>query len=171
MKSILRDMRSGHIAAFEVPEPELRPGGILVRTSFSAISAGTERAKMEQDEKSLLGKAMARPDLVRQVMDFARSEGIMAAYQRVQSRLDSLSPLGYSCSGLVVAAGEGVQEFQPGDRVACAGGGYANHSEINFVPRNLAAPVPDGVPLDAAALTTIGSIALQGLRQAQVNFG
>jgi predicted dehydrogenase/threonine dehydrogenase-like Zn-dependent dehydrogenase len=171
MRTILEDMRSGEVIACEVPGPELRPGGILVRTAFSAISAGTERAKLEQGEKSLLGKAIARPDLVRQVVDFARNEGITAAYQRVRSRLDSLSPLGYSCSGTVIATAEDVQEFRSGDRVACAGGGYASHSEINFVPRNLAARVPEGVPLDAAALTTIGSIALQGLRQAQVSFG
>src|SRR5436853_7700801 len=114
---------------------------------------------------------MARPHLVRQVMDFALNEGINAAYQRVQSRLDSLSPMGYSCSGTVIAAGEGVQEFQPGDRVACGGGGYANHSAINFVPKNLAVKLPDSVGLDAAALTTIGAIAMQGLRQSESRFG
>lgn len=171
MKILLEDMRSGEVAAVDTPEPELQANGMLVRTAFSAISAGTERAKLAQGEKSLIGKARARPDLVRQVIDFARKEGIKAAYQRVQSRLDSLSPLGYSCSGIVIATSEGVTEFQPGDRVACGGGGYANHSEINFVPRNLAVKVPDEVSLDAAALTTIGSIAIQGLRQAQVNFG
>jgi polar amino acid transport system substrate-binding protein len=171
MKAILEDMRSGKVMAYEVPQPELRPGGILVRTAFSAISSGTERVKLEAGEKSLMGKAMARPDLVRQVMDFARNEGIKAAYQRVQSRLDSLSPLGYSCSGIVIAAGEGVQEFQPGDRVACGGGGYANHSAINFVPKNLAVKLPDSVGLDAAALTTIGAIAMQGLRQSESRFG
>src|SRR5690242_20459950 len=118
MKTILEDMRSGQVIACEVPSPELRRGGILVRTAFSAISTGTERAKLEQGEKSLLGKAMARPDLVRQVVDFARNEGVTAAYQRVRSRLDSLSPLGYSCSGIVIAAAEDVEEFRPGDRVA-----------------------------------------------------
>jgi len=171
MKAVLEDMRSGKVMAYEVPHPELRPGGILVRTAFSAISSGTERVKLEAGEKSLMGKAMARPDLVRQVMDFARNEGIKAAYQRVQSRLDSLSPMGYSCSGTVIAAGEGVQEFQPGDRVACGGGGYANHSAINFVPKNLAVKLPDSVGLDAAALTTIGAIAMQGLRQSESRFG
>jgi predicted dehydrogenase/threonine dehydrogenase-like Zn-dependent dehydrogenase len=171
MKAILEDMRSGKVMAYEVPQPELRPGGILVRTAFSAISSGTERVKLEAGEKSLMGKAMARPDLVRQVVDFARNEGIKAAYQRVQSRLDSLSPLGYSCSGIVIAAGDGVQEFQPGDRVACGGGGYANHSAINFVPKNLAVKLPDEVGLDVAALTTIGAIAMQGLRQSELRFG
>jgi polar amino acid transport system substrate-binding protein len=171
MKAVLEDMKSGKVMAYEVPPPELRAGGILVRTAFSAISSGTERAKLEAGEKSLLGKAMSRPDLVRQVVDFARHEGIKAAYQRVQSRLDSLSPLGYSCSGIVIAAGNGVQEFQPGDRVACGGGGYANHSAINFVPKNLAVKLPDAVGLDVAALTTIGAIAMQGLRQSELRFG
>jgi predicted dehydrogenase/threonine dehydrogenase-like Zn-dependent dehydrogenase len=171
MKAVLEDMKSGKVMAYEVPQPELRPGGILVRTAFSAISSGTERAKLEAGEKSLVGKAMSRPDLVRQVVDFARNEGIKAAYQRVQSRLDALSPLGYSCSGIVIAVGDGVQEFQPGDRVACGGGGYASHSAVNFVPKNLAVKLPDAVGLDAAALTTIGAIAIQGLRQSELRFG
>ncbi len=171
MKAVLEDMRSGKVMAYDVPRPELRPGGILVRTVFSAISSGTERATLDAGKKSLVGKAMSRPDVVRQVVDFARNEGIKAAYQRVQSRLDSLSPLGYSCSGIVIAVGDGVHEFQPGDRVACGGAGYANHSAINFVPKNLAVKLPDAVGLDVAALTTIGAIAIQGLRQSEVKFG
>ncbi len=171
MRAILEDIRSGEVASHEVPQPELRPGGILVRTAFSAISAGTELAHREQVEKSLLGKALARPDLVRQVFDFARTSGVKAAYQRVQSRLDSLGPLGYSCAGIVLAAGQGVQEFKPGDRVACAGAGYASHCEVNFIPKNLAARIPDAVPLEAASLTAIGAIALQGFRQSQAVLG
>src|SRR5438445_9969805 len=155
MKAILEDIRSGKVMAYEVPQPELRPGGILVRTAFSAISSGSERATLEASENSLIRKAMVRPDLVRKVMDFARNDGIKAAYQRVQSRLDSLSALGYSCSGVVIATSESAQEFQPGDRVACGGSEYATHSAINFVPKNLAVKLPDAVGLDAAALTTI----------------
>src|SRR5207245_4371727 len=123
MRAILEDVRSGLVSSYEVPQPELRPGGILVRTAFSAISAGTERAHREQVEKSLVGKALARPDLVRQVIDFARTEGIRAAYERVQSRLDTLSPLGYSCAGVVMVVGQIVQEVQRGDCVACGGVG------------------------------------------------
>ncbi len=171
MQAILENLRSGEITTCDVPAPELRPGGILVRTAFSAISSGTERAHREQAEKSLVGKAMARPDLVRQVIDFAKKQGIRSAYERVQTRLNSLSPLGYSCAGTVLAVAEGVSEFQVGDHVACAGGGYANHCEINFVPRNLAARVPDGVSLESASLTTIGAIAMQGLRQSAATFG
>ena len=114
---------------------------------------------------------MQRPDLVKQVVDFAKTNGIRAAYQKVQTRLDTVSGLGYSCSGIVLAVGEGATEFQPGDRVACAGVGYATHSEINFVPRNLAAKIPESVSLEAASLTTIGAIAMQGLRQANVSLG
>ena len=131
MKAILEDLKTGAIATYEVPAPELRAGGILVRTAFSAISAGTETAKLETSEKSLLGKAMARPDLVKQVIDFARTNGLKAAYTKVQSKLETLSPMGYSCSGEVIAVGEGADEFRVGDRVACAGGGYASHCEIN----------------------------------------
>lgn len=171
MRAILEDIRSGEVTGHEVPSPELRPGGILVRTAFSAISAGTELAHREQVEKSLLGKALARPDLVQQVIDFARTAGVKAAYQRVQSRLGTLAPLGYSCAGVVIAAGQGVTEFQPGDRVACAGAGYASHCEVNIIPKNLAVQVPDGVPLEAAALSAIGAIALQGFRQSQAALG
>src|SRR5258708_14958542 len=165
MRAILENLRSGEVACYEVPQPELRPCGILVRTAFSAISAGTERAHRQQAEKSLIGKAMARPDLVRQVLDFARTEGIRAAYERVQSRLDTLSPLGYSCAGVVIAAGQSVQEFQPGDRVACGGGGYASHCEINLVSKNLTVPVPDSVSLYSAFFATIGHLAIPGFRK------
>jgi predicted dehydrogenase/threonine dehydrogenase-like Zn-dependent dehydrogenase len=171
MKALLQTAGSGEVSVFDVPEPELLAGGILVRTCFSAISAGTERAARAEASKSLLGRAKARPDLVKQVLEFACKEGVAAAYQRVRTRLDSLCPLGYSCAGVVVGVGEGVRDFQVGDRVACAGGGYANHCEINFVPMNLATKVPEGVGLDAAALTTIGAVAMQGLRQAQLTLG
>ncbi len=113
-----------------------------MRTAFSAISSGTEKAAVEAGRKSLLGKAMARPDLVKQVLEYAQSNGIAAARQKVQARLETLSALGYSCSGFVLEAGAGATGFQPGDRVACAGVGYASHGEINFVPANLAVLVP-----------------------------
>jgi predicted dehydrogenase/threonine dehydrogenase-like Zn-dependent dehydrogenase len=171
MKAILEDRRTGKVGSYDVPVPELRRGGVLVRTAFSAISSGTERASVETSEKSLFAKAMARPDLVRQVVDLARTSGVKSAYQTVKTRLDTLSPMGYSCSGVVIGVGEGVTEFQPGDRVACAGATHANHCEVNWVPVNLAVRVPDTVSLEAASLTTIGAIAMQGLRQAQVAFG
>jgi len=170
-KAVVEDVRSGQVEVVEVPCPELHSNGILVRTRFSAVSAGTERAKLETGEKSLVGKALERPDLVRQVLAVACQQGVQAAYHKVQSRLNALSALGYSCAGTVLAVGKEVTEFQPGDRVACAGAGYANHCEVNYIPRNLAVRVPDNVPLDAASLTTIGAIALQGLRQSEVRLG
>jgi predicted dehydrogenase/threonine dehydrogenase-like Zn-dependent dehydrogenase len=171
MLAVLTDSKTGKIIVNEIPTPELQPGGILVQTHFSVVSSGTERAKIETGEKSLLGKARARPDLVRQVVDYARANGVLAAYKKVKTRLDTLAPLGYSCSGVVLEVGEGVAEFRPGDRVACGGVGYANHCEVNFVPRNLAVHVPEAVDLEQAAITTIGAIALQGLRQAEIRFG
>lgn len=170
MRALLQDTKSGQIATYDVPAPETLPGCVLVRTAFSAISAGTEKAKMESGQKSLLGKVMARPDLVKQVADYARSNGIKAAWDKVQSQLNTLSPLGYSCSGYVLEAGAGAG-YVPGERVACAGVSYANHCEVNCVPRNLVARIPKNVPMDAAALTTLGAIALQGVRQAEITLG
>lgn len=171
MLALLTDRKSGEVSTYEVPAPVLRPGGLLVRTHFSAISAGTERATLELSSKSLLAKAKARPDLVKQVIDYARQNGVKAAYQKVHAKLDTLTTLGYSCAGEVISVGDGAEEFRPGDRVACAGGTYANHAEINFVPRNLAVHIPPQVPTEAASLTTIGAIALQGLRQAEIRIG
>ena len=171
MRAILHDVRRGQISTYDVPPPDLRPGGILVRTAFSAISSGTERATVQTSEKSLVGKALARPDVTKQVLQFARTNGIRATYDKVRTRLDSVAPLGYSCSGIVIGVGKGVSEFQNDDRVACAGAGYANHCEVNWIPRNLAVRVPDSVGLDAAAITTIGAIAMQGLRQSDAQFG
>jgi predicted dehydrogenase/threonine dehydrogenase-like Zn-dependent dehydrogenase len=171
IRAVLKDMRNGEVAVYSVPEPEVRSGGILVRTAFSAISSGTERATVESGEKSIIARALDRPDLLKQLLDFTRNNGVKAAYAKVQTRLDSLSPLGYSSSGTVIGVGEGVNEFRCGDRIACGGSGYANHCEVNWVPRNLAVHVPDSVPLEAASLTTVGAIAMQGVRQAQVSFG
>ncbi len=171
MRALLENTRSGEVGIYEVPRPELRAGGILVNTAFSAISSGTEREAAEFSEKSLVSRAMARPDLVKQVIQFARNNGIKAAYDKVQTRLDTLTVLGYSCSGTVLATGEGMSEFVSGDRVACGGPRYASHCEVNWVPKNLVVRVPDCVPLDAACFTTIGAIALQGIRRAKLELG
>ncbi len=171
MLALLTDRKSGEVSTYDAPAPELRPGGLLVRTQYSAISAGTERATLELSSKSLLAKAKARPDLVKQVIEYARQNGVKAAYEKVHAKLDTLTTLGYSCAGEVIAVGDGVHEFRAGDRVACGGGTYANHAEINFVPRNLAVHIPSQVSTIAASLTTIGAIALQGLRQADIRIG
>ena len=171
MLALMTDRKSGEVSTYDVPAPELRLGGLLVRTQYSAISAGTERATLELSSKSLLAKAKARPDLVKQVIEYARQNGVKAAYEKVQAKLDTLTTLGYSCAGEVISVADGVHEFRVGDRVACAGGTYANHAEINFVPRNLAVRIPPQVSSAAASLTTIGAIAMQGVRQAEAGIG
>ena len=171
MKQVVQNYRTGELKVEELPPPALRPGGVLVRTAFSLISAGTERAIVETAQSSLVGKARSRPDLVRQVFDTFKREGLRSTYEKVKARLDQSKPLGYSASGVVMAVGSEVQEFRVGDRVACAGGGYATHAEVIFVPKNLCAKLPDGASLESACYTTVGSIALQGLRQADMRLG
>ena len=171
MKQVIQNYRTGELKVEELPPPALKPGGVLVRTAFSLISAGTERTIVETAQSSLVGKARSRPDLVRQVFDTFKREGLRSTYEKVKSRLDQSKPLGYSASGVVIAVGSEVQEFRVGDRVACAGGGYATHSEVIFVPKNLCAKLPDGASLESACYTTVGSIALQGLRLADMRLG
>ena len=171
MKTILQNYRKGDLTVMEVPPPALAPGGVLVRNAVSLVSAGTERLMVEFARKGLLGKARARPDLVRQVLSKARRDGVIATLETIRTRLDIPVPLGYSSAGTVIAVGEGVDRFQPGDRVACAGAGYASHAEIAFIPANLAAKLPEGVDFESAAFTTLGAIALQGLRLAELELG
>ncbi|MEM7586018.1 MAG: bi-domain-containing oxidoreductase [Acidobacteriota bacterium] len=171
MKSLSQSYSKGQPAISDVPPPALQPGGILVRNAASVISAGTERMMVDLAKKSLVGKARDRPDLVRKVFEKVRRDGLMAAVKTVRSRLDAPVPLGYSTAGIVTAVAEGVDTFRVGDRVACGGAGYANHAEVIFVPKHLAVQVPDAVEIDAAAFTTVGAIALQGLRLAQPELG
>src|SRR5688572_21862673 len=135
MQQITQNFRTGELLVQEVPSPRLREGSVLVRNAYSLISAGTERIVMGLAKKSLLGKARERPDLVRQVMRKVRTEGVAAAIQKVNSRLDVPVPLGYSCAGVVLESG--CPDFAPGDPVACAGNRYAHHAECVVVPRNL----------------------------------
>ncbi|MFI5401818.1 MAG: bi-domain-containing oxidoreductase [Planctomycetota bacterium] len=171
MQQVQQNYRSGELGLVDVPVPALRPGGILVATACSLISAGTERTTVNTARLGLLGKAASRPDLVRQVVRIARREGLLETYRMVRNRLDTQLPLGYSSAGYVAAVADDVLGLRPGDRVACAGAGYASHAEIVFVPRNLAAKVPDNVPLEDAAYATLGAIALQGVRRAGVSLG
>jgi len=171
MKAIIQNYGDGKLEVLDVPAPALKPGGILVRNAFSLVSAGTEKLMVDLARKSLLGKAMARPDLVRQVIDKTLRDGIVTTAEAVFRKLDAPMPLGYSCSGTVIAVGEGVDDFQVGDMVACAGAGYANHADIVFIPKNLAVKVPEGVTPEEAAFTTLGAISLQGLRLAEVTLG
>lgn len=171
MKQVAQRPKDGRIDVVEVPIPALGPGRILVANSFSLISAGTERSKVELGEKNLLQKAKSRPDLVQRVVDKARAEGIRSAVATAREKLATLAPLGYSSAGRVLRVGPGVQGLAPGDRVACAGGGWANHAEVIAVPRNLTARVPDVVSLEYAAYATVGAITLHGVRQAEAAVG
>ncbi|MDA0674896.1 MAG: bi-domain-containing oxidoreductase [Proteobacteria bacterium] len=172
MKQVIQSARSGKLAVREVPAPAARPGHLLVRTRASLISAGTERMMTAFARKSLAGKARARPDLVRKVMDKARSDGVMATLKAVMARLDEPFPLGYSAAGEVIAVGAGLEgEFRVGQRVAVAGAGLANHAEINVVPRNLAATIPDGVSDSEACFGTLGAIAMHAVRNLGMGLG
>ncbi|MEE3331767.1 MAG: Gfo/Idh/MocA family oxidoreductase [Myxococcota bacterium] len=171
MKQVVQSPRSGKLELVEVPAPSPGPGQVLVRTHFSVMSPGTEKMAMEFARKSLLGKAQSRPDLVKQVTRKLRQEGPAQTYRAVMGRLDAPQPLGYSSAGVVEEVGPGVRGFAPGDRVACAGAGYANHAELNVVPENLVALVPDPVGLDKAAYATVGAIAMQGIRLAKPQLG
>ncbi|MCX7803668.1 MAG: bi-domain-containing oxidoreductase [Planctomycetota bacterium] len=166
MKQVFQSYSKGEVSVEDVPAPILRPGGVLVHTRYSIVSAGTERHSVETARLSLMGKARARPDLVAKVLDKVRRDGLMETIRTVRDRLDSPKPLGYSSSGVVIEVGDGVRGLRVGDEVACGGGGYACHAEIAFVPQNLCARVPGGLPLDVAAVGTIGAIALHSIRQA-----
>ncbi len=171
MKQIVQTMKGGNLTLETVPPPALRPGGVLVRTAASLISAGTEKMLIDLAQKSLVGKAQARPDLVRQVLNKAQKEGWLNTYQNVRSKLEKPMPLGYSAAGIVESIGAEVTQWKVGDRVAIAGAGYANHAELNYVPNNLVASIPDSVSFEEAAYTTVASIALQGVRLARPELG
>ncbi|HEV8065487.1 MAG TPA: zinc-binding dehydrogenase, partial [Acidimicrobiales bacterium] len=171
MKAVIENNRTGAVTVAELPEPSLAGSGILVRTLVSVVSAGTERVMVELAQKSLLGKARERPDLVRQVVDKARRDGIATTVEAVRTRLDTPVPLGYSSAGTVIAVSPDVDEFKVGDRVACAGAGYASHAEVVFVPRNLATRIPAEVAAESAAFATLGAVALHGLRLSEVSLG
>jgi predicted dehydrogenase/threonine dehydrogenase-like Zn-dependent dehydrogenase len=177
MKQLLQDARTGELQIAEVPAPQLLPGCVLVRVAASLVSAGTERASAEFAGKSLLAKAKARPDLVRDVMAKLRRDGLASTLQAVRSRLDQPQSVGYSSAGEVVAVGDGVADINVGDSVACAGAGYAVHAEFACVPRLLVAKIPEGrdessrVSLEEAAFGTVGAICLHGIRTAEVTLG
>jgi predicted dehydrogenase len=171
MKQLLQNIKNGKTRVEEVPIPTPRDGQALVKVSASLVSAGTERMVVEFAEKSYLGKARSRPDLVRQTLDKAKREGIKPTMQAVFNRLDQPMGLGYSSAGTIVALGKNMQGFKVGQRVACAGSGYAMHAEYNVVPKNLLTPLPKNVDFESAAFTTLGAIALHGFRLAAPQLG
>ncbi|GGZ38618.1 oxidoreductase [Streptomyces inusitatus] len=171
MKQVVQNYKSGELALLDVPVPGCKPGGVLVRTVHSLISTGTELMKVSEAGMSMVGKARSRPDQVAKVMQSVAVNGVPATYRKVMGKLDSYTPLGYSLCGVVEQVGDGIDDVKAGDLVACAGNEHALHAELNWVPKNLYAPVPDGLASRHAAFGTVGSIALQGLRQGEPQLG
>jgi len=163
--------QDGRLELQEVPMAAAPPGGVLVRTTHSVISVGTEKMKVEQARMNLLQKARARPDQVRKVLETARHLGWRSAIEKVRNRLESPTPLGYSAAGVVVQVDPANTRFRVGDRVACAGAECAFHAEYIGLPDLLVAPVPANVESWQAAYTTLCAIALQAVRQTEPQLG
>ena len=171
MKQVVQPVSGGPVQVLDVPRPVIDPTEVLVHTVASVISPGTERAVTELARSSLLAKARARPDLVRQVLRKASADGLAATAQAVRTRLGSDVPLGYSAAGLVTEVGASVDGIVPGQLVATGGAGMASHAEYQAVPGLLCAVVPDGVPAADAAFATLASIPLHALRLAEADPG
>jgi len=171
MKQLVQNIKKKSLTIEDLPIPVCKSGGVLVKTLYSAVSVGTEVMKLKNADLSYLQMAKKKPEQVKEVLNTLTQLGPVATYRKVMNKLDSLSPLGYSLVGEVIEIGKGAGDFKLGDIVACGGAGYANHSEINFIPKNLCAKVPSGVELKEASLTTIASIAMQGFRQTQSQIG
>lgn len=171
MKQVIQNFRSGVLKIDDVPPPMLRDGGLLVMNHVSLISPGTEKSTVQVAQKSLLGKAMERPEMVKKVLTAIQKDGLKDTLQRVFERLDTPAALGYSCAGTVAAVGADASQFSVGDRVACAGQNYASHAEVVYVPKNLCVKLPTTVDFEDAACVTLGAIALQGVRQAEPRLG
>lgn len=171
MKQILQNFKTGELKLEDVPKPIVKKEGVLVKTYYSVISAGTEKMMIDLAKKGYLGKAKERPDLVKQVLNKTKNEGLINTYKAVMNKIDYPVPLGYSCAGKIIAVGEEVDEFKVGDYVACAGAGYANHAEYNYVPKNLVVKINKTEKIKECSFATLGSIAMQGVRQADVKLG
>ncbi|HAF48375.1 MAG TPA: oxidoreductase, partial [Anaerolineaceae bacterium] len=171
MKQMLQNLKTGETQVVDVPVPQISRGSALVKTSASLVSAGTERMLVEFAKQSLVGKAKSRPDLARQVINKAQREGLIPTFEAAMNKLDQPMVLGYSSAGTIVKVGPGLEGFKVGDRVACGGGGHAVHAEFASVPQNLLARLPENVDFESAAFTTIGAIAMQGFRLAEVGVG
>lgn len=170
MQQLTQQLKSGKMEILEVPFPALNKGCIMVRNHYSVISAGTEGKTVTDARKGYIAKAKSRKKELKMVIDMVRSNGLLATYDFVMNKLEAPSPLGYSTAGEVIAVGEGVSNFKVGDFVAC-GGNTASHADVISVPVNLAVKVPKGVDLKEAAFSTIASIAIQGIRQADLTMG
>jgi len=171
VKQVAQNYKSGELRVLDVPSPACQPGGVLVRSLYSLISTGTEVMKVTEANMSLIGKARSRPDQVRKLVDSVTQQGILSTYSKAMGQLDSYTPLGYSLCGVVIEVGRGVEELKIGQLVACAGNEFALHAEVNWVPRNLCVPLPDGVEPRLAAFATVGAIAMHGVRRSEPQLG
>src|SRR3990167_7769413 len=171
MKQVIQSYQSGKVTLEEVPAPQCGRKSILVQNAHSLISIGTEKATIALGKKSLLGKAKARPDLLKRVIEKAKNEGILKTFSEAMNRLDTPTPLGYSAAGVVLEVGSEASEFSTGDRVACIGQGFASHADVISVPMQLAVKLPDDVSTEEAAFGMLGCIALHGIRSADLTFG
>jgi predicted dehydrogenase/threonine dehydrogenase-like Zn-dependent dehydrogenase len=171
MKQLLQNIKTGEPQVNDVPVPHPAEGTALVHTAVSLVSAGTERMVVEFAKQGLLGKAQSRPDLMRELLNKARREGLLTTYEAAMNKLDQPMALGYSSSGTIVEIGSGLEGFRADERVACAGGGHAVHAEYAVIPKNLMVAIPDSVDFEQAAFTTVGAIAMQGFRLADVQVG
>ncbi len=171
MKQLLQNMKTGQALVEDVPIPHPGNNMALIQTANSLVSAGTERMLVSFAKQGLVGKARSRPDLVSEVLNKARREGLLTTFDAAMNKLDQPLALGYASAGTIVKTRPGLKGFRTGDRVACAGGGYAVHAEFVAVPQNLMVPIPDNVDFEQAAFTTIGAIAMQGFRLADVQVG
>jgi predicted dehydrogenase len=167
MLQVIQPIDGRPTEVLEVPAPTIGPNEVLIANGCSLISAGTERSVIGLAQKSLIGKARARPDQVRRVIEKVRQEGIAGTIRQVRAKLGQPIPLGYSSAGIVLEVGPGVQAFRPGDRVASNGG----HAGVVAVGQNLVARVPDGLSFDQACYAVVGAIALQGVRLARLELG
>lgn len=170
MEQLTQTLKDGNMQLMEVPFPALLPGHLLVRNHYSIISPGTEGKTVKDARLSYIGKARARKEEVKKVITSAKTFGLIKTYNMVMNKLEAYAPLGYSCAGEVIALADDVTNFKIGDFVAC-GGNTAGHSEVVSVSNNLCVKVKKDTPLKSAAFTTMGAIALQGVRQSELKLG
>lgn len=164
-------IKKGKATIIEVPVPQIDKGIVLIKVVSSCISAGTELSGLSRSKKNLIQRAWEQPDKVKKVLDTLRDEGFSVAYEKVKSKLESGTPIGYSISGIVIGIGEGINQFRIGDRVSAAGAGYAHHAEYVCVPLNLVVKIPQDLPFEYASTVAIGSIAMQGVRRSNLQIG
>jgi NADPH:quinone reductase-like Zn-dependent oxidoreductase len=171
MKQVLQYNREQMPRVEDIPSPGIKGSGLVVSNRCSLISAGTEREMIGLSRMSLAGKARQRPDMIKQVLTRVRTEGLVSTYNKVRERLETPIPLGYSSAGVVKKVHSSLERWTPGERVACAGYGYACHAEIIYVPTNLAVKIPGNVTFEEASFVTLGAVAMQGIRIADVHLG